>query len=195
MAKAFDISGQRFGRLIALERAGSRHGKALWVCDCDCGTKGFQTTQNMLGRGITQSCGCYRNEFLKLGPNPHRVQRPRSPVTITYPVPARYPDKSDLFNEVMRRRYQFRWERVEFEARKIERGAWKEPERTPSVPRDEYGNRIQRLDLKALAARKRLIHERVHARVHVPDVPASFNTSSSLADRVRIVSDEEWARL
>jgi hypothetical protein len=27
----------------------------------------------------------------------------------------------------MRRRYQFRWERVEFEVRQIERGNWNEP--------------------------------------------------------------------
>jgi hypothetical protein len=208
MPKMVDIAGQRFGRLTAIERIGTKWGKALWSFDCDCGTKGFQATQNQVqagqryasgqrrGHGGVQSCGCWNRECLFFGPNPNRVKRPRFAVPITFPVPAPYPDKSDLFNDVMRRRYQFRWERVEFEARKIENGTWKEPQkRTPKEPRDEYGNVIERLDLLALAARKRMIHERGQARVQVPDTPASFITGASLADRVRVVSDEEWARL
>lgn len=189
-----DITGQRFGRLVAVERKGSRYGKSEWACDCDCGTKGYLATQNMLQRGSAQSCGCLRDEFLRLGPSRARVAKYRPlAVKITYPVPAvLYPGKSDEFNAIMQRRYQFKWERVEFEARKIERGSWKEPACTPFVPLDQDGNRIERLDLIKLAAEKR----RVPAGVPpVPDTPASFNTGASLADRVRTLTDEEWARL
>lgn len=161
--KVKDITGQRFGRLVAVERRGSRYGKSEWALDCDCGTKGYLATQNMLQRGSAVSCGCFRNEFLKLGPSLARTPKHRPcAVKITYPVPAPYPGKSDEFNTVMQRQYQFRWERVEFEARKIERGTWKEPKPKPRlVPCDEDGNVTTRLDLKG-----------VHFRVHFPDTPA-----------------------
>jgi desulfoferrodoxin (superoxide reductase-like protein) len=77
----------------------------------------------------------------------------------------------------MRRRYKYRWQRVEFEARQIERGKWKEPKHTPFIPVDDRGKRIEKID------------------VQVPEVPASCCVGSSLADRVRVLTPEEWARL
>jgi hypothetical protein len=38
--KTLNITGQRYGRLTVVKRVGSRNGKALWSCDCDCGTLG-----------------------------------------------------------------------------------------------------------------------------------------------------------
>jgi len=70
-----------------------------------------------------------------------------------YPIPENL-HHNPLVNEVMRRRYQFRWERAEYEARKIERGTWTEPEVVPFVPRDDWGNRIEKIDLHALAREK-----------------------------------------
>ena len=90
---------------------------------------------------------------------------------------------------------QYRWERVEFEARQIERGKWKEPEHTPFIPVDDSGNRIEKLDLRALARAKKAEVRAQQARVQVPDVPASYCVGSSLADRVRVLTPEEWARL
>lgn len=59
--KAVDLVGQRFGRLVVLERAGSKDGHSYWRCRCDCGTvKEFY--QNSLASGKTQSCGCYSKE-------------------------------------------------------------------------------------------------------------------------------------
>jgi hypothetical protein len=99
MPKMVDITGQRFGRLVAKERVGTKWGKALWSFDCDCGTKDFLATQNAVssgkryangqrrGHGGTQSCGCWNRECLFFGPNPHRVKRPKTCVPITYPVP------------------------------------------------------------------------------------------------------------
>lgn len=52
-----DITGQRFGRLVAIEHIGIRQGAALWRCRCDCG--GERITRNgSLQSGLTQSCGC-----------------------------------------------------------------------------------------------------------------------------------------
>jgi hypothetical protein len=197
--KAIDITGQRFGRLIVVKRVGSRSGKALWACDCDCGTHGHETTQNQLQRGHAQSCGCLREEFLNLGIRKAMMPmfRPKA-VKITYPIPEiPYPGKSEFFNQVQRRMLHFRWERVEHEAKMIERGTWKEPQRKPFMPPDDYGYVIPKLDLRALAREKNARAREIPVkRVEgIRDIPASYNTGSSLTDRVRVVTDEEWARL
>lgn len=56
MAKAMDITGQKFGKLTAIERMPSRNGKTYWKCKCECGTiKEVQTGH--LKSGAIQSCG------------------------------------------------------------------------------------------------------------------------------------------
>lgn len=57
-----DLTGQRFGRLSVIERAGAAQSRqALWLCRCDCGnTKIVQSYD--LRSGNTQSCGCQRKE-------------------------------------------------------------------------------------------------------------------------------------
>ena len=95
--------------------------------------------------------------------------RPKA-VKITYPVPENL-HPNPFVNEVMRRMMQFKWERVEFEARQIERGKWKEPEHIPFVPIDESGNRIKKIDLRALARAKKSEVRAQQARVQVRDVP------------------------
>lgn len=58
MDKSRDITGCRFGRLIAIERAGRDNRRnALWRCKCDCG-KEIITRGSSLRAGVTQSCGC-----------------------------------------------------------------------------------------------------------------------------------------
>lgn len=55
---AKDLTGQRFGKLTVLKRQGSnRHGKATWLCQCDCGMQSVVAT-GQLTSGMTQSCGC-----------------------------------------------------------------------------------------------------------------------------------------
>jgi len=53
--------GQRFGRLTVLERIGSRSGKSLYSCLCDCGRLSEAQSGN-LNNGRTTSCGCFRTE-------------------------------------------------------------------------------------------------------------------------------------
>lgn len=53
-----DISGQRFGRLTAVELVGSdRNRRAMWLCQCDCGNQ-IELPCEKLTRGNTKSCGC-----------------------------------------------------------------------------------------------------------------------------------------
>ena len=57
-----DLTGQRFGRLVAIEPAGSGHnGGVVWRCQCDCGQV-CQVEGYRLRKGVTQSCGCLRRE-------------------------------------------------------------------------------------------------------------------------------------
>ena len=61
--KALELTGQRFGKLSVLSRAGSKNGKSVWLCRCDCG-KQLIVSGNHLTRNIARSCGCTRIEKL-----------------------------------------------------------------------------------------------------------------------------------
>src|SRR6516164_1163876 len=50
-----DLTGQRFGRLIAVKYLGG----SSWTCLCDCGTKTV-VTGHPLRTGHTASCGCWK---------------------------------------------------------------------------------------------------------------------------------------
>jgi hypothetical protein len=52
-----DEVGQRYGRLLVVERNGSKDGRAVWLCRCDC-SKESTVMGKMLRRGETRSCGC-----------------------------------------------------------------------------------------------------------------------------------------
>lgn len=56
--KAVDITGNRYGSLIAVESRG-RSPKAMWLCKCDCGSE-VVVRSNGLRTGNTTSCGCSR---------------------------------------------------------------------------------------------------------------------------------------
>ncbi len=62
MRKPLNLSGQRFGRLVALHSTGSNNqGNSMWLCQCDCGNSIVANSQN-LKNGHTQSCGCRKIE-------------------------------------------------------------------------------------------------------------------------------------
>lgn len=60
---ALDISGKRFGRLIAISRNGVHMSPSrphlLWLCRCDCGNM-HTARLNALRTGSVSSCGCAR---------------------------------------------------------------------------------------------------------------------------------------
>lgn len=62
MVPPIDITGQRFGRLTAIRRAGSnKNGQALWFCKCVCGGVKIAVGPR-LRQGLVLSCGCYKND-------------------------------------------------------------------------------------------------------------------------------------
>lgn len=65
-----DLTGQRFGRLVALypiEKRDSKH-SVYWHCRCDCGNE-TDVTQNNLVYGQYKSCGCLKAENHQNLPN------------------------------------------------------------------------------------------------------------------------------
>ena len=61
-----DLTGQRFGRLVALSptKERDRKGSVYWQCICDCG-KEAKVTENGLVHGNNRSCGCLKRENQK----------------------------------------------------------------------------------------------------------------------------------
>lgn len=72
MPKRVDITGRRYGRLVAVRRAGTVGKNAQWLCRCDCGETAL-VALHMLRQGFTRSCGCLRRESA--------VRNGRSPAT------------------------------------------------------------------------------------------------------------------
>lgn len=61
MGAPLNLSGQRFARLVAIEKAGhkTQDGRVLWKCVCDCGAEVIVTAGH-LRSGNTKSCGCQK---------------------------------------------------------------------------------------------------------------------------------------
>lgn len=55
-----DLTGRRFGMLVALEATGGRlHGHVVWLCLCDCCRRALVASSNLTS-GNTRSCGCHQ---------------------------------------------------------------------------------------------------------------------------------------
>lgn len=62
MAVVKDLTGKRFGRLVAVSCVGrTTNGNAKWLCRCDCGGTKIVASWGLVS-GNTQSCGCIKAE-------------------------------------------------------------------------------------------------------------------------------------
>lgn len=60
MSKCNNITGKRFGKLVAIEKIGKDiHRQSIWKCICDCGNE-IDVILCSLTTGNTHSCGCIR---------------------------------------------------------------------------------------------------------------------------------------
>lgn len=72
--KFIDLTGQRFGRLIIIQRVeNDKRGNSRWLCLCDCGKEKIIRSSH-LRSGAIKSCGCLlkektRQRFTKHGHN------------------------------------------------------------------------------------------------------------------------------
>lgn len=61
--KMCDISGERFGRLVAIRPVGKdKIGAHIWECVCDCGNIHHVNITQLHNHHVT-SCGCYQREM------------------------------------------------------------------------------------------------------------------------------------
>ena len=58
--RLLDLTGQRFGALVAVSRALPAGKQGRWLCKCDCGNESIVQIGN-LRNGHTVSCGCRRS--------------------------------------------------------------------------------------------------------------------------------------
>lgn len=75
-----NLTGQRFGRLIAIKDSGKRRrNRIVWLCRCDCGNL-IEVSSGHLINGHTHSCGCLKKEItikrnkLRIGKNNPRYK-------------------------------------------------------------------------------------------------------------------------
>lgn len=72
-----DISGQKFGRLIALYKLHNYHKTgSYWLCYCECGNVTEVYLSN-LSRGATMSCGCLNKELTSKRSKKHGMKNTR----------------------------------------------------------------------------------------------------------------------
>ena len=57
--RSIELTGQRFGRLVAKRSVRGRRNKVAWICACDCGAE-TEVETSRLRSGNTRSCGCLR---------------------------------------------------------------------------------------------------------------------------------------
>lgn len=68
--KLLELTGLRFGRLIAKEYVGNSN----WLCACDCGNSTVVQGAD-LKAGKTRSCWCFRRESVKARATTHGLRR------------------------------------------------------------------------------------------------------------------------
>lgn len=62
-----DLSGQKFYKLIVLERLPNKnkYGQVEWKCKCDCGVFCIVSSSHLRG-GYKKSCGCLKRQIAKI---------------------------------------------------------------------------------------------------------------------------------
>lgn len=101
-ARIVNLQGKRFGKLIVIEYVGSKNGRAVWKCKCDCGNT-VEVYSSYLKTGDTKSCGCiisYREMRIEQYLKKHKVLYQKQ---FTFPdlKGKKYPLRFDfaIFNE------------------------------------------------------------------------------------------------
>jgi len=71
--KAVDITGKRFGKLVAINPTAQRiNNSVVWHCRCDCGNE-IDLPYQRLSSGNTKSCGCLLTENENLAKYMHYI--------------------------------------------------------------------------------------------------------------------------
>lgn len=66
MAKLIDLTGQRFDKLIVIEKAPSRAKHTYWRCKCDCGNECEVSSEFLKKTNLPRDCGCSKKKNILL---------------------------------------------------------------------------------------------------------------------------------
>lgn len=75
--RCIDLTGQRFGRLVVVERAQNIGARTAWLCKCQCGNEHIALGGN-LRQGNATSCGCYHREIASKVNTKHQKSRDKN---------------------------------------------------------------------------------------------------------------------
>lgn len=78
-----DITGKKFGRLVAIRFLPDESAYSKFLCLCDCGAEKIVMAQSLI-RGATVSCGCYQKEEAANRKTRHGENRTAKKRTGTY---------------------------------------------------------------------------------------------------------------
>lgn len=71
MGKTKDLTGMRFGKLLAICRTEiQKNSQWVWLCQCDCGEQTTATTGKLMA-GQKKSCGCLSRQHQKIFATTH----------------------------------------------------------------------------------------------------------------------------
>ena len=107
MGLLIDITGKKFGRLLAIGRIeNDGRGESRWLCKCDCGNESVVLGSH-LRSGRTVSCGCYSKEVasnhvraMRISPNSRRI---------IYPLVQDVDEHEDALPELKEQSLQMVW--------------------------------------------------------------------------------------
>ena len=94
--KLIDLTGQRFGRLVVLERANCNYHGAYWLCKCDCGNEKI-ISGTSLRKALTISCGCYAKEQRRKATTKHGFARTKLNYAYDHMIKRCYSSKDKYF--------------------------------------------------------------------------------------------------
>ena len=93
MAKLMDLTGQKFDKLLVLEKAPSRKRHVYWKCKCDCGNICEVSSEYLKRPNLPRDCGCSKKKNIQKKKNEERanwlVGKKFGKLTVLKPLPDR----------------------------------------------------------------------------------------------------------
>lgn len=70
MPRFKDLKGERFGKLLVIERAENKGKRVCWKCLCDCGNYKNVISCHLIS-GAINNCGCLKKEKISFANTKH----------------------------------------------------------------------------------------------------------------------------
>lgn len=144
MAKTMtkNIAGNKYGKLLVLEKTNSRSsdGCVMWKCQCDCGNITY-VNSNSLKRGDISSCGCLRSK------GEQKINQLLFDNKVSYRTQFHFPDLKDkkylyfdfaIYNNDNTLKCLVEYQGIQHYDEKVLHGAWKNSPRAHDKMKKQY---------------------------------------------------------